>query len=312
MSKGLAGFSLHHLKLEPETDTLTLQKSTDEVSRANSPPPTVVPAPLGYDHEVIRSTPDEKPTRRCESCENREETCHTTATQLACVECHRSKTGGLYASPSLSRHEQLVKIGECPLPESAKAAGKRKRREEDEDEWTGVKEVIKEHLPTPGSSMAKSNPPGSNVLPPLTTCAVPVPTLPAIPATSQDTPAPGETVTATNDSDLSTLSSLQRELGDSKRAAQGAMETTEKLAKENVVLWGHIRTLLAFMNQMTVRLPVLEAELRGLRNGMEVGKLKNEIRRLKDRVAELEEEESEEESPPTLVYVRAAGYSSKS
>ena len=115
---------------------------------------------------------------------------------------------------------------QCPLPKSAKAAGKRKHREKDEDEWTGVKEVIKEHLHTPGSSIAKSNPPGFSALLPLTTSLI----------CRRVRPLPVGLSRRPTRMMYRLSAVCGGSWGDFIGPVEVLMETTEKLAKENVML----------------------------------------------------------------------------
>jgi RNA polymerase-interacting CarD/CdnL/TRCF family regulator len=96
-----------------------------------------------------------------------------------------------------------------------------------------------------------------------------------------------------------TVTGLQRELQDLRVIISHLAENQEQLRQENITLRGSLEVLQALKEKMLVSVPALEAEMRGLRNGMELEKTKEEVEILhaqleatNRRLAQFEDEES--------------------
>ena len=76
---------------------------------------------------------------------------------------------------------------------------------------------------------------------------------------------------------VSTIASLQSELANLKRMVNNLVDSKQELQQENIMLQGWSKVLLALKNKMMVTMPVLEAEMRGLQNGMDLEKTKAEV-----------------------------------
>ena len=63
------------------------------------------------------------------------------------------------------------------------------------------------------------------------------------------------------------------------------MRNQDKLENENVLMHGLLEGLMALKDKMLVSVPVLQAELRGLRNGMELERMKAEVAVLQANIA---------------------------
>jgi hypothetical protein len=85
---------------------------------------------------------------------------------------------------------------------------------------------------------------------------------------------------------MPTVTALQWELQDLHLVVSNLAESQEKLQQENVMLRGWIEVMQSLKEKMAVSVPALEAEMRGMRNGMELEKTKQEVTTL---CAQLEE-----------------------
>jgi len=64
------------------------------------------------------------------------------------------------------------------------------------------------------------------------------------------------------------------------------VNSKQELRQENIMLWGWFEVLLALKDKMMVTVPALEAEMRGLRNGMDLEKMKAEVEMLRKQLAQ--------------------------
>jgi len=87
-------------------------------------------------------------------------------------------------------------------------------------------------------------------------------------------------------SNVPTIASLQSELADLKRIVNNLVNSKQELWQENIMLRGWFEVLLALKNKMMVTVPVLEAEMRGLHNGMDLEKTKAEVEMLRKQLAQ--------------------------
>jgi hypothetical protein len=84
-----------------------------------------------------------------------------------------------------------------------------------------------------------------------------------------------------------TLSGVQRGLTDLRTTVEELSAAFQILSSENMMLRGWMETLMVLKDQMSVSVPALEAELRGLRQGMELEQMKSEIRSLHGEMASM-------------------------
>jgi len=79
---------------------------------------------------------------------------------------------------------------------------------------------------------------------------------------------------------------MQSELANLKRMVNSLVDSKQELQQENIMLRGWFKVLLALKDKMMVTVPVLEAEMRGLRNGMDLEKMKAEVEMLRKQLAQ--------------------------
>jgi len=77
-----------------------------------------------------------------------------------------------------------------------------------------------------------------------------------------------------------TISGLQREVEDMKRMVKNITNSNQAHQEENALLHGWFKVLLPLKEKMMVTVPALEAEMRGLWDGMELEKMKSDVNRL--------------------------------
>jgi len=87
-------------------------------------------------------------------------------------------------------------------------------------------------------------------------------------------------------SNVPTIASLQSELANLKRMVNNLVDSKQELWQENIMLWGWFKVLLALKDKMMVTMAVLEAEMRGLWNGMDLEKMKAEVEMLRKQLAQ--------------------------
>jgi len=87
-------------------------------------------------------------------------------------------------------------------------------------------------------------------------------------------------------SNVPTIASLQSELADLKRMVNNLVDSEQELQQENITLWGWFKVLLALKDKMMVTVPALEAEMRGVWNGMDLEKMKAEVEMLRKKLAQ--------------------------
>jgi len=87
-------------------------------------------------------------------------------------------------------------------------------------------------------------------------------------------------------SNVPTIASLKSELADLKRMVNNLVNSEQELQQENIMLQRWFEVLLALKDKMMVTVPVLEAEMRGLWNGMDLEKIKAEVEMLRKQLAQ--------------------------
>jgi len=87
-------------------------------------------------------------------------------------------------------------------------------------------------------------------------------------------------------SNVPTIASLQSELANLKRMVNSLVDSKQELWQENIMLWGWFEVLLALKDKMMVTVLVLEAEMRGLWNGMDLEKMKAKMEMLRKQLAQ--------------------------
>jgi len=250
--------------------------------------------------DLLWSTEADHPTPLCNTCEQQEyDVCHTTGVQLACAICRVGKTGCSY-SPFCKTHcAEMMWSGELPQAGSNKVegkqvvvgkqaaveenngtegngSGKRKRRDEDEDCLDKARDVIAARGPvaSPSSSSAGFRPQtGRDAL-----CLMSGEVGVGDQSQAKLTPLAR--------SNVPTIASLQSELTDLKRMVNNLVDSEQELWQENIMLWGWLEVLLALKDKMMVTMPVLEAEMRGIRNGMDLEKMKAKVEMLRKQLAQ--------------------------
>jgi len=265
--------------------------------------------------DLLWSTEADCPTPLCETCERQEyDVCHMTGMQLACAICRAGKTGCSYSPFCQIHHVEMMWSGELPWAGSNKVDGKQAVVEEnnrtegtrsgkmkcwDKDEACLDKagDVITARGPiaSPSSSSAGFGAQTGRDALHLMSGDIAV----GDQSQARLTPPVGLNVP--------TIASLQSELADLKRMVNNLVNSEQELQQENIMLRGWFEVLLALKDKMMVTVLALEAEMRGLWDGMEVEKMKSDVNRLwvhlgqaDIRLAQLEistssEEEEEEE-----------------
>jgi hypothetical protein len=107
------------------------------------------------------------------------------------------------------------------------------------------------------------------------------PVAPSTPAATVDTARPSQTNPKIR---VPTIGGLQRELHDLKQLVVRLSENQELLLNENMMLRGSLEVLMGLKDKMLTSIPVLEAEMRGLRSGMEWEKMKQQMTSLRSEV----------------------------
>jgi hypothetical protein len=146
------------------------------------------------------------------------------------------------------------------------AGAKRKQQGETADEESGVDTTAGE-MPSPGPSSLPATGP-TNI------GATPAPSSTANPLVA--TPQMGRTPT---------VGGLQRELTDLWTLVTAVSATQDTLLSEVTMLRGWMEVLMTLKDDMLVKVPELQAEMRGLRNGMELERMKGEVAALQRELA---------------------------
>ena len=241
----------------------------------------------------------ECPSAMCDNCKmKRLPICRTTALQIVCAACYTGKTKCLYSASHIACQEAMIASGELPPPKGVKkssgrkkvqedkgceakgkggkAAGKRKWSEtanEDSVAKTGLVSAVASPLIVPPVSGS-----GSAALP----YCLDIEALATLGTTSQCPPTP-QAVTHVGNAPASrvgqtpTLASLQWELTDVQSVMATFKANQETLMNDNVILQSQVEVLMELKDQMLVSVPVLQGEMRGLRDGMELERIKHEI-----------------------------------
>jgi len=100
------------------------------------------------------------------------------------------------------------------------------------------------------------------------------------------TPLAGLHPAANSKANVPTIASLQSELANLKRMVNNLINSEQELWQENIMLQGWFEVLLALKDKMMVTMPGLEAEMRGLWNGMDLEKMKGEVEMLGKQLAQ--------------------------
>jgi len=278
-----------------------------------------VPAP-----DKLWTTVSERPTAMCDVCETRgHPTCETTGTQLACMHCRLGKTRCSYSALRQARRETMVASGELQAakgskkasgkkgqdgevndgkPKDAKATGKRKRQEQDASPDSSGSEFVAVGGIAPPATSAPSNP----VAPPHRLDTDQVSTGPAAtpsPATSLAPTASGSVEkSSTKMLRTPTLGGLQRELNDLRSQMKTVLSNQDEIMRDLVLVRGWFEVLTALKDDMAITVPALKAEMTGLRNGMELERMKaqiavlaSELAATKSQLAEFEDESGDED-----------------
>jgi hypothetical protein len=205
-------------------------------------------------------------------------------------------TGEIPPTKAAQKAQGKKKQGEAKV--RGVRAGKRKRQGGD----TAAETTGDEHTPAgtvAGPSTTTSTAPGSSDCHESEAPASNIPPDALItPAAAIDTAGPS-TIPKIR---LPSLGGLQRELHDLKQIVVRLSENQEHILNENVALRDSVDVLLGLKEKMLVSISALEAEMRGLRSGMEWEKMKqqmaglrSELKDTKDRLAEFEESSSGED-----------------
>jgi len=250
--------------------------------------------------DLLWSTEADRPTPLCETCERREyDVCHTTGVQLVCTICRAGKTGCSYSPFCKTCRAEMMRSSELPWAGSNKVdgkqvavgkqvvveenngtegnrSGKRKHRDEDEACLDKARDVITARGPvaSPSSSSAGFGPQTGRDAPHSTSGEV------AVGDQSQ------ARLTPPARSNVPTIASLQSELADLKRMVNNLVDSEQELRQENIMLQGWFEVLLVLKDKMMVTMPALEAEMRGLQNGMDLEKTKAEVEMLRKQLAQ--------------------------
>lgn len=280
----------HHLTTEGESGESTPpppKPKKDKSALARMTPSGAVVPP-----DLLWKTREDRPAPRCENCTAKgHPVCRTTAMQLTCTACHAGKTKCSYSAARTARREAMVSAGELPgkkgsgrkkvqvdegsevKQKGGKAAAKRKRQSETADEESGID----------NTGLGSATQPYV-----LDIDAAPTPGPSSLPATgSTDTRvAPAPRVGR-----APTLGGLQRELTDVRTLVAALTEnlaamteTQNSLMSEVTMLRGWVEVLMTLKEDMLVKVPELTAELRGLRNGMDLERVKAVIATLQTEV----------------------------
>jgi hypothetical protein len=82
-----------------------------------------------------------------------------------------------------------------------------------------------------------------------------------------------------------TVGGLQRELTDLRTLVVAISATQDNLLRDVTMLRGWMEVLMILKDDMLVKVPELQAEMRGLRNGMELERMKGEVAALQRELA---------------------------
>lgn len=243
---------------------------------------TATPTPIEPDR--LWKSLTERPTPMCESCVTKGHgVCHTTALQIACMPCHAGKTKCSYTTPRIARLKELQESGEIEPPKSgrrAPAKGNAKGKKKRQGEETTVEDSAAEYVP-PGTIDGPSINP-----------TIPVPLADAVQASSPACPPTSTSHVAAEPPQnmrVPTIAGLQREVGDLKHIVNQMSGNHESLYQDNVKLRESVDALLGWKEKIMVSVPALEAEMRGLRNGMEWEKIRQEMASLRSELANTKE-----------------------
>jgi len=250
--------------------------------------------------DLLWSTEADCPTPPCKTCEWQEyDVCHMTSVQLACAICRVGKTECSYSPFHKTHHAEMMQSSELPQAGSNKVDGKQvavgkqavveenngaegnrsekwKCQDEDEACLDKARDVIAARGPvaSPSSSSAGFRPQtGRDALHSMSGEVVVGDQIQA-------------KLTPPARLNVPTIANLQSELADLKRMVNNLVDSKQELWQENIMLWGWFKVLLALKDKMMVTLPVLEAEMRGLWNGLDLEKMKAEVEMLRKQLAQ--------------------------
>jgi hypothetical protein len=222
------------------------------------------------------------------------------------------KTKCSYHPLRQARRDELIQAGELPMvkdkkkkqqeggskgSKGAKVEGKkRKRRVNNEDSMEDDSEAD-------GGTVAGASTPR----PPSVPRALPAARrAPVAPSTGRSVPPPiapaVSNLNVVKTTRVPTIAGLQREVHDLKTLISNLTNGQQELRQDNLMLRGWFEVLLPLKEKMMVDVPVLQAEMRGLTDAMELEKLKSEIKMLRPqlrqanaRLSQLEVETTSEE-----------------
>jgi hypothetical protein len=260
----------------------------------------------------------ERPTEMCTTCVTKHIACRTTAIQIACIPCHTGKTKCSYSAPHTARLKELQESGEIESPKASKRALAKKKQDDEEKvvkprvkrkrqaEEMVVEDAAAEFVPPAAVAGPSNRPiiptPSAGVVKVASAAPRPPPSTSIDTSTAPIDATPIVAAEAPPVLQMQALGALQQEVTDLRQLVAKMNDNNERLYQDNLKLRESVGVLLGWKEEMIARVPALEAEMRGLRNGMEwekmrqdMASLRSELATTKHRLAEFEADTSEDD-----------------
>jgi hypothetical protein len=285
-----------------------------------------IPAmPTERESDRLWKTLANRPAPRCERCMQKDLVCETTGIQIACIACHATKNKCSYRPARTQQKKDLMFIGELPTTKAVRRAQRKQKQDEVLGEGSRVGKRKRGGDNTAAKTTGDERTIAGAVAGPSTSSTAPgtshrheyeegegstnvSPATPIAASAALDTVQPPTTMPVIR---VPTVGGLQRSLHDLQNLVAKLSQNQEILLNENVALQESVQGLLGLKEKIRT----LEAEMRGLRSGMEWEKMKQEMAALrselaetKDRLAEFEGSScgEEEDGDENLVVKPAA------
>lgn len=273
----------HHLAMEGESgDSMPPppKKQKNKSALARMTPSSAVVA--------LNQTPAKCPSVMCKNCAAKgHAVCWTTALQIACSACHAGKTECSYSAACVACWEARIASGELP---GKKASGQKKVQPDQGSEVKGKGGKAAEKRKWQ-SETADKDPSIDNVASGLGSTDQPYQLNIDAPPTLRTSTQPATISTNTGAAPAPQvgctpmLCCMQCELNNICMLMATFTVNQEKLMSEVVMLQGWVEVVMTLKEDMLVHVPALQAELRGLRNGMDLERVKGVVATLQTELA---------------------------
>jgi hypothetical protein len=178
-----------------------------------------------------------------------------------------------YSTAHTARREALITSGELPVVRGGKNTSGKKQAKADEGsniKGKGGKAAGKRKCQVEETANEETE-------------AKSIPLSTVTPNTAPPSVGPGPS--STQVSHAPTVGSLHRELTDLQTKVVILASDQAKLCDDNVMLCGWVEVLMGLKDKMMVSVPELQAEMKGLRDGMELEKMKRDMTSLREQMA---------------------------